>query len=111
MGEGREESSCRSLEKSREEKHHAVLGQMVVMEHAVWMRRAEWVGKAATGVTVVRVEEVRAWTLNERCHFHLLRLVVKTVCAGLLGRLDRAEVHSVALPLGRGSRNSDLRLP
>ena len=111
MGEGREESNCRSLEKSREERHRAVLGQMALMEHAVEMRRAEWVGTAAAGVVVVRVEEVRAWILDERCRFHLLQLAVKTVCAGLLDRLDRAAVRSVAPPLERGSWHSDLRLP
>jgi hypothetical protein len=60
VGERREESSCQSLEKSRGERHHAVLGQMAVMEHAVRTRRAEWVEMAATGVVVV--EEARAGT-------------------------------------------------
>jgi hypothetical protein len=111
VGERGEESSCRSLEKSREEKHRAVLGQMAVMEHAVGTRRAEWVETAATEMIVVRVEEVCARTLDEMCHFHLLQSAVKTVCAGLLGRLGREAVRSVALPPGPDSRHSDLRLP
>ena len=109
MAEGWEESSCRSLEKSRGETHRVVLGRMAVMQHAVETQRVEWVGMAANGTVVV--EDARGWTLDESCHCHLLQSAVKNVYVGLLGRLDRAAVRSVALPPERGLTHLDLRLP
>ena len=79
------------------------------MQHAVGTRRVEWVGMAANGAVVM--EDARRWTLDEMCHYHLLPSAVKNVYVGLLGRLDRAAVRSVALPPGRGLRRLDLRLP
>lgn len=106
------ESSCRSSEKSRGERHRVVLERIVAVEYAVRMQRAGWVVVvvvAATGVVVV--DEARAWTWDERCRCHLLQSAVKTVCGGLQDRLDQVVVRSVALPPGRGSRHLDLHLP